>query len=321
MNACSAHADRTAALACARCGSFACEVCSPSPSVLCRPCLCRAARTVAEGHAWWAIRPPGSDVALGRTLAGFSIVIVAWTFAIGRYAGVWPAAISCAVAVGVALTVRVRRVRADRRELHRAIEALDAGRHGAAAMTFELLARRPGTSTPARFDSLHLLASTMTHWGLHERAIRIARQLATSGFPDRWTAGVWVSIQTYAASLGLLDEARAARERALERSRYVSAHALGYADLVLAAREERWTDVETSTASIEQAGTALSPTLAAWTAVLRGFALDSRGADALEVEAALAPARDTPLPLATAIPAWPELRSFVERRVDSRRGT
>lgn len=100
----------------------------------------------------------------------------------------------------------------------------------------------------------------------------------------------------------------------------MSALALLYADLLLAAREERWVDVLLTTDALEEQ-VAGSPELARWCAILRAFALERRGEGHADVEDALAPAHVGATPCAPMIPARPELRDFVERRVDARLGT
>lgn len=323
---CALHPLEPSALACARCGAFTCDVCTPAPSLLCRPCQER----LSGGRDGWAQVPRAPSWPIrGLTspavrLGGLAVVLSApW---ISDRAPPLVAVLVVglvAMALGIARLVQALLHRRGRANLRTSLAHMRAQRVSAAAVLLEETLRTERLGPAARALALWLHAACASSLGHHARARASLEPLTPSPWRDigtmRLLRGPGQIVLAVTRALDG-DAAGAAVARAAYAPTWAQrlSYAPAYGDALLALRAGRTgAAVQASLeASRRHAARVRDDALASTTALLAAFHAERLGARDAEVEAALAPALGTPREVAEGLAAhWPELRAFVERRL------
>lgn len=327
---CAVHTNEDAALACLRCGAFACTVCSPSPSVLCVDC---ASRGVRRGTAPWSEVPPVPGRLVRLVLYPTATLYAACAFAmLVRWLlphGVAPALVILAIGV-VVLSLALARLgtllrgRRGRLALRAALAQMREQHYADAAVRLEETLRSEHLDTQARALGLYLFSANVASVGLLDRSLHVLEPLTRSGWRDIGTTrllrgqGLLVLAVVHALR-GDLERARIARAQA--RFGFVSrvTYTPAYGDAVIAARagEHERALVELKAAHrFARRWSILAVTRSA--AVIEAFVLERIGRGDGEIETALAPARASPRGAHDGTGAqWPEMADFLRRRLPS----
>lgn len=321
---CAVHPDRAAPLACFRCGTFACEECSPSPSVLCPECVARIP-TLSQDAGRWAVVPPRPYL-LRRLLPNLPLLLLPAAVALRLLSWVWPALVpvfawSFWLTPPILLLWGIYAFR--HRTFSRGLTAARRTRETSAvraAADLEGLLRRHTTIPILRVAALSLQAALLSDSGEQRRALDVCRRVLGSAWFGGAHAGAGLIATRAHALLG--DVEAAARARAGVRLGWRRLFATtADDDALVAARCQRWVEAHSDLQRAKRyAARRGRPQLARWTHLLDAFVLERMDASDAEIADALVlGATTTPEEIRGLTRSWPELADFVARRLPTSR--
>jgi hypothetical protein len=330
LGSCGVHPDAGAALACARCGAFACAVCAPSPSLLCEACR---RRRPARHRGVWHELPPAPGL-LRRWATSIPVFYGAFALlAIGaRVASSARALIGIAISAMVVVLLGLARLlvtviaRRGRAVLAIGLRSMRMQASREAAVVFEEALRFERLDPATRALSLWLFGASASAIGEHERALTVLEPITASAWratgPLRLLRGPGQIVLAVTRALAG-DQEGAARARAAYRPSILHrfTYSPSYGDALIALRrgERGETIARDLAASIKHARRMRDGALERAASLLDGFHRERIGEDPSAIEEALLQARLSPLEAHRGLSRhWPELAEFVERRFASR---
>lgn len=328
---CAVHVEAGADLCCLRCGAFACARCAPSPSILCAEC---AARIPARAGPHWAEVPRAPGRVRAMVFSVQSIYALLFSLLGLEYFGprdvpstlVVLGLAALSLGVGVVRIARLVPTLRGRRALREALRTMREQRYAEAATRLEEVLRGHRLEPSTRALALYLFAANVASTGELERALGILEPLVRSRWRDLGSGKLLrgqgqVVLAVVRALAGDLPGARSARAAARFGLWARWTYSPAYGDAVIAARGDELSDALVHLARAQRFAHRFSiAALHRSVALLEAFVREGLGEGDASVEAALAPARGSPLGAHAGMGArWPQMRDFLARRLPSER--
>lgn len=226
--------------------------------------------------------------------------------------------------IGVVRITRLVPTLRGRRALREALRTMREQRYADAASRLEAVLRGYRLEPSSRALALYLFAANVASTGELERALTILEPLVPSGWRNVGSGKLLrgqgqVVLAVVRALAGDLAGARSARAAARFGLWARWTYSPAYGDAVIAARSGEFSDALAHLGAARRFARRFSiAALDRSVALLEAFVREALGEGDASVEAALAPARGSPLGAHTGMGArWPQMRDFLARRLPS----